>query len=132
MTRKCSFKEYITNRFYNDLFDEVSKYIVHSEDVLRLQLKSHSTVQFEELVLSNLDIKHVYIEDQPNMQISFDIVVDAEIVDKCDDEKIFHQWFKIGCFGDLNCELDDFQILSMKLYHNKSDYQNRLSDKLVP
>ena len=132
MTRKCSFKEYITNRFYNDLFDEVSKYIVYSEDVLRLQLKSHSTVQFEELVLSNLDIKHVYIEDQPNMQISFDIVVDAEIVDKCDDEKIFHQWFKIGCFGDLNCELDDFQILSMKLYHNKSDYQNRLSDKLVP
>ena len=131
MTRNYSFKEYISNRFYNDLFDEVSKYIVRSEDVLRSQLKSYSIYQFEEPVLSKLEVRSIYIEDQPKMQISFDIVVNAEIVDKDDDEKIFHQWFKLGCFGDLNCDLDDFQILSLMIYHNKPDYQNCLSDKLL-
>ena len=131
MTRNCSFKEYITNRFYNDIFDEVSKYIVRSEDVVRSQLKSYSIYQFEKPVLSKLEVRSIYIEDQPNMQISFDIVVNAEIVDKDDADKIFHQWFKLGCFGDLNCDLDDFQILSINIYHNKPDYQNRLSDKLL-
>ena len=131
MTRNCSFKEYITNRFYNDIFDEVSKYIVRSEDVVRSQLKSYSIYQFEEPVLSKLEVRSIYVEDQPNMQISFDIVVNAEIVDKDDADKIFHQWFKLGCFGDLNCDLDDFQILSINIYHNKPEYQNRLSDKLL-
>ena len=61
MTRNCSFKEYITNRFYNDIFDEVSKYIVRSEDIVRSQLKSYSIYQFEEPVLSKLEVRSIYI-----------------------------------------------------------------------
>lgn len=56
---------------------------------MRSQLKSYSIYQFEEPVLSKLEVRSIYVEDQPNMQISFDIVVNAEIVDKDDADKIF-------------------------------------------
>lgn len=137
MIQNRSFRDYIASRFHSELFEVVSKYITIFSNELKLQLWQQSIAQFEDLGLSKLNVLFVYVDDQPKMKICFDVVVDAEIIDQqspnhYSEPNVYHLWLKLGCFGDLDCDLDDFQVLSIKIYDRNTDHENSLSDELIP
>ena len=72
-----SFKEYVANHFYDELFAAVKEYIDANTD--RLDLYSRVVSNIDTAELSDIDVKMVGVEDQPEMRILFDVVVEAEI-----------------------------------------------------
>ncbi len=62
-----SFKEYVANHFYDELFAAVKEYIDANTDRFDLYSKVVSNIDAAEL--SDIDIKTVGVEDQPEMQI---------------------------------------------------------------
>ena len=130
-----SFKEYVANHFYDELFAAVKDYIESNSDGLDLYSRVVSNIDAAEL--SDIDVKTVGVEDQPEMRILFDVVVEAEIevsetTRHYDESDLVTQWFDIRCTGDLDKKLADFEILSAATYNQKSKHNRPLSDSLVP
>lgn len=135
MAKSRSFKEYIANRFYNDLFKAVSSYLAANRE--NLKASSNSVRSVDGIELSDIEVKHAYIENQPGMRINFDILVEAEFeISETDRHTDRHDqkfdWFKISCSGDLSLNLDDFTIFNVEEYSYRNQYSNPLSDDLVP
>lgn len=135
MAQSCSIKEYITHRFYDELFDAVSGYL--EQNHRDLDVSSRKVRQIDNAELSNIEIKNVFVDNLPGMKIAFYVLLEAEFeISETDrdtdryDEKI--QWFKISCAGDLSRNLDDFSIFAIEEYNNKNKRQNPMSDSLVP
>jgi hypothetical protein len=136
MARGRSFLTYIADRFYNEIFKRVQAYTEDS-DASALGLYSRSVSDFNEVELVDFEAKTVSVGDLPEMAIAFDLVIDAEFAVKevtrhYDNDDTCHQWFKPGCKGGLNKDLDDFEIASVEIYDRKSAQANPLSDELVP
>ena len=129
-----SFTEYVRNRFLDDIYPAVEKYVEQNWKSLDLYLRKVHEVG--EVTMSNMVIQFVTVGDLPDMKIEFDIVVDAEIEITegdyhYDEYDICNQWLSIRCTGDLTCNLDDFQIVSIVPYQ-KGKMPRPLSDALVP
>ncbi|MCQ4922227.1 helix-turn-helix transcriptional regulator [Tissierella carlieri] len=135
MAANRSFTEYVKDRFYNNLYSAVENYI--EQNINNLDLKLQKVINIGEVSLVDIEFKWVVINDLPKMKIEFDVVVDAGIevternyrydnVDECS------QWFMIRCSGDLDNDLDDFQINNICIYNQKNKQPNPLSDSLVP
>lgn len=135
MAQDRSFKEYVANRFYNELCETVSNYLENHYQSLDVSSRLVRTIDHVEL--SDIDVKCVYVENLPGMKIAFDVVLEAEFeisetdrhTDRYDDKT---QWFKISCSGDLADNLDDFTISSVEPYDSRGKYCNPMSDSLVP
>lgn len=130
-----SFKEYVANHFYDELFAATKEYIDANSD--KLDLYSIVVSNIDAAELSDIDVKMVGVEDQPEMRILFDVVVEAEIevsetTRHYDDSDLVTQWFVIRCSGDLDKKLADFEILNIATYNQKSKHNRPLSDSLVP
>lgn len=135
MSKDRSFTEYVSNRFYNAIFDAVSNYVASNAE--RLDLRSHSVRDFDTAVLSDITIKQVSVDDLPDMKIAFDIVLEAEIEVSVSnryvsDSDSCYQWFMLNCTGDLACGLSDFSIRQIGIYNSRRQHNNPLSDSLVP
>jgi len=115
MTQNRSFKDYVANHFYNELYDAVSGYLEHNHRDLDVSSQLVRTIDSAEL--SDIDIKSVFINNLPGMKIAFDVLLEAEFeisetdrhTDRYDQKR---RWFKVSCTGDLSCNLDDFSIES--------------------
>lgn len=135
MAQNRSIKEYVANRFYNELWEAVSDYL--GQNCRNLDVSSRLVRTIDRAELSDIDIKCVYVENLPGMKIAFDVILEAEFeisetdrhTDRYDDKT---QWFKVSCAGDLSNNLDDFSISSTETYNCRSKYCNPLSDSLVP
>lgn len=135
MAQTRSFKEYVANRFYNDLFAAVSGFLCENRQNLNVSSRVVRTV--DDVELSDITVKHVYIGNLPGMKIAFDILLEAEIeisetdrhTDRYDQKG---EWFKISCSGDLACNLDNFAISHIEEYSSRKQQDNPLSDNLVP
>lgn len=130
-----SFKEYVANHFYDELFAAIKEYIEANSD--RLDLYSRVVSNIDAAELSDIDVKMVGVEDQPEMRILFDVVVEAEIevsetTRHYDESDLVTQWFDIRCTGNLDKKLSDFEILNVASYNQKSKHNRPLSDSLVP
>lgn len=130
-----SFTNYVGERFENELFNSIQSYIDENYDNLDLQLYSVRNIGCIEL--SSIQVVSVTVNDLPDMRISFDIVViaDLEVHDsnyRYDETEYCNQWFMLQCSGDLDCNLNDFTISNISEYSSKNKQVRPLSDSLVP
>ena len=135
MAQTRSFKEYVANRFYNELCAAVSEYL--EENINRLDVSSYSVRTVDNAELSDIEVKAVFVDELPEMRIAFDVLLEAEFEisenDRHDDRSdTKRKWFRVCCTGDLACNLNDFAITSTNLYDTRGKQNNPLSDALVP
>lgn len=135
MAGNRSFKDYVADRFYNELFAAIKDYVEENGEDLDLRLYQVRNVGSIEL--SDIEVKFVSVNDLPEMKIEFEVALEAEMEVReadyhYDDSEYNKQWFMIKCTGDLDCSLDDFSILSISVYNGKNKQIRPLSDSLVP
>lgn len=135
MSQNRSFKDYISNQFYNELFVAVSSYL--EENCGRLDIYSRHVKSIDCAELSEIYIKSVDIENLPDMKIAFEVLLEAEFqisennrnYDRYDEKS---GWFKVSCSGDLSKNLKDFNISSVESYNYRNSPIKPMSDALVP
>jgi len=130
-----SFKEYVADRFENELFIAIENYVTENQENLDLRLYKVRNICGTEL--SDIDVKYVSVNDLPDMKIEFDVVVEAELEVResdhhYDESENCSQWFMLKCSGDLGCSLNDLNIISVTEYNSKNKQARPMSDSLVP
>ena len=135
MAGNRSFKDYVAERFYNEMFATVQSYISDNYDNLDLRL--YRVQNIGGIELSDLEVKFVSVNDLPDMKIEFDVAVEAEFEVResdyhYDESENCRQWFMLECSGDLDCNLDNFAISSITEYTSKNKQPKPMSDSLVP
>lgn len=135
MAGNRSFKDYVADRFYNELFTAIQSYISDNYDNLDLRL--YRVRNIGGIELSDVEVKFVSVNDLPDMKIEFDVAVEAEFEVResdyhYDESENCRQWFMLECSGDLDCNLDDFAISSITEYTSKNKQPKPMSDSLVP
>jgi hypothetical protein len=63
--RDRSFKDYVAHRFYNELFDAVNSHLNRNID--SISTKSQEVRRIDHALLSDIAVKHVFVEDQPGV-----------------------------------------------------------------
>ena len=106
-----SFAAYIRSRFYNYCYLALEGYVEDNKDSLDFELQNVRRVG--DVSLTDMEVKFVWVNDLPGMQLEFDVVVEGEIqisegYYRYDDYDIEYQWFTLSCTGDLANNLDDF------------------------
>ena len=131
-----SFKEYISNRFYDKFFSALKSFVIQNRRYIEQNCHTISNVDYAELY--DFTIKSVGIDDRDGMEIAFDVIVEAEINVKehfrhrdIEEESCF-PWFIFSCTADLSKKMDDFYIHKVDFYSQKNKHNNPLSDSLVP
>ena len=135
MAGNRSFKDYVADRFYNEIFAAIQSYTTDNYDDLDLRL--YRVRNIGGIELSDIEVKFVSVNDLPDMKIEFDVVVEAELEVResdyhYDESENCRQWFMLTCSGDLACNLDDFTISSVTEYTSKNKQPKPMSDSLVP
>ena len=135
MSGNRSFKDYVADRFYNEIFAAIQSYTTDNYD--DLDLKLYRVRNIGGIELSDIEVKFVSVNDLPGMKIEFDVVVETELEVResdyhYDESENCRQWFMLTCSGDLACNLDDFTISSVTEYSSKNRQPKPMSDSLVP
>ncbi|MGS0744533.1 transcriptional regulator [Clostridium sporogenes] len=135
MASNRSFKDYVADRFYNEVFAAIQSYTTDNYDDLDLRL--YRVRNIGGIELSDIEVKFVSVNDLPGMKIEFDVVVETELEVResdyhYDESENCRQWFMLTCSGDLACNLDDFTISSVTEYTSKNKQPKPMSDSLVP
>ena len=135
MPNPRSFTEYVGGRFYNELCDAVTDVIEEKQDALDLNLRNVHTI--DSIEVTDVEVKHVWVNDLPGMEIEFDVAVCAELYVHerdyhYDESETAYKWFMVSFRGDLEKELDDVTVTGKDIYNGKGRYQNPLDDALVP
>lgn len=135
MAAHRSFTEYVKKRFDNNFWAAAESYLESNLDSLGVELRRiHRAGETE---ISDVKVEHVWVEDKLGMEIHFDVAVsiwfethegDYHYDDY--DENIV--WIMIHCRGDLDKNLDDFEILQVSKYDGKNLVRNPMDDSLVP
>lgn len=130
-----SFTEYVKKRFDNDFWAAAESFLDTNLDSLGIEVRRiHRAGETE---ISDVKVEHVWVEDKPGMEIHFDVAVsiwfethegDYHYDDY--DENIV--WMMAHCRGDLDKNLDDFEILHVSKYNGKSRVKDPMDDSLVP
>jgi hypothetical protein len=134
VVKNRSFTNYIKTRFYDPIYTAASDFVEQNWESFDLRISNVHNIGG--VAMSDMEIKFVSVGDLPGLKIEFDVVVDAEIgVTEgdyhYDNYDICNQWLTVHCVGDLACDLDDFQIVSITEYQ-KNKMPKPLSDALVP
>ena len=139
MAGSRSFKEYVSQRFDNDIFNSTASYVedVGRENFDSLNLRLYRIHRVGEFELADAKVLHVDAYDLPGTQIGFDIRVEAQIEVRegdhhYDEVEWAQQWFVLRCTGDLEKDLNDFAINEIEIYNSKDSYERKLYDSLVP
>lgn len=135
MAGNRSFKDYVADRFGNELYAAIEGY--SSENYNDLNLRLYKVRNIGGVELSDIEVKFVSVNDLPGMKIEFDVVVEAELEVResdyhYDESENCSQWFMLKCTGDLDKKLDDFAISAITEYTNKNKQPKPMSDSLVP
>ena len=71
-----SFAAYIGNRFYNDCYLALEGYVEDNKDSLDFELQNVRRVG--EISLTDMEIKTVWVNDLPGMQLEFDVFAEGD------------------------------------------------------
>ena len=130
-----SFAEYVKKRFDNNFWSAAEGYLAENYDSLGLELKRIRRAG--EYEISDVKVEYVWVADKPGMEIQFDVAVSIGFeVQEADyhyddyDENIV--WMMAHCRGNLEHNLDDFEIISVSKYNDKSRVKDPMDDSLVP
>jgi len=136
MAKLNSFRDVIEDMFYDDIFNELLKYVEDNPD--KMDSCSHSVESPDEASLSDFQVKLVDITDSDSNEILFDVVVSAEIeiaetVKRNRETDGIEQWFRISCSAELEDGLQNFTISDIHIYNKyRNNKRNHLSEYLVP
>lgn len=135
MKNRRSFTEYVQDKFYDNMFIKVKKFIIENRQKLDIKSQSVDNIKYAEL--QDISVINVTVDNRPGTQIAFDVIVEAEIEIKDynrhnDYEDTVTQWFMLSCNGDLSCLLTDFKINNVEIYDKRKYHENPMSDCLVP
>ena len=130
-----SFREYVKQRFYNDLYEAAENYVLADYDELYLPTKH--VVNIGRVELQDASIERVFVSDLPGSRVSIDVVMSldltlfektygANLEDECS------AWVRVTCEGDLDKNLDDFEVNEIEPYVRFGRSSTDLSDTLVP
>ncbi|MGM8363998.1 ImmA/IrrE family metallo-endopeptidase [Virgibacillus sp. W0181] len=134
-----SFNNYVEVKFYNELFDALQDFISNHSDKLDIRLSI--VEEIDEIELSDIVIKKVYVEDLPGSIIAFDVLIEAyiEVSDTnkriVDEREIGEQWFILECLTNMESNFQQFKIKQIEVYNqsrNRSKVNNKLSEYFVP
>lgn len=130
-----SFTEYVKKRFDDNFWAAAESYLETNLDSFGIELRRiHRAGETE---ISDVKVEHVWVEDKPGMEVHFDVAVsiwfethegDYHYDDY--DENIV--WMMAHCRGNLDKNLDDFEILCVTKYNGKSRVKDPMDDSLVP
>lgn len=135
MPNSRSFAEYVKEKCYNGLYAAAEQYTADNWQTLDLntrRIRKIGTVEFVDAT-----IQRVYVQDLPEMRVSFDVGLELELTVK---EGDYHYdnydqcfpWIRVSCEGDLVDGLNTWEIKHIEPYSAKSAPPNSLSDALVP
>lgn len=135
MAADRSFTDYVKDKFFNTIYKAVEDFVEHNWERLDLDISNVHSVG--EVSMPNMEIQFVLVGDLSELNIEFDVVVDAEIEVSegdyhYDDYDLCNQWFLLNCKGNLENSLDDFQIMGIEVYTQRNKIEKPLSDALVP
>ena len=135
MAAHRSFTEYVKKRFDNNLWAAAESYLDTNLDSLGIELKRiHRAGETE---ISDVKVEHVWVEDKPGMEIHFDVAVSIWFETRegdyhYDDYDENIVWMMAHCRGNLDKNLDDFEILRVSKYNGRSRVKDPMDDSLVP
>lgn len=130
-----SFTDYVKKRFDNNFWAIADKYLSENTDLIdKLAKKLHRVGDYE---ISDVKTEYVWVEDQPDMEIQFDValsvIIEIQEGDYHYDDSVERTiWIMVKCRGNLDDNLDDFEILDYEYYNGKSKTQHPMDDSLVP
>ena len=131
-----NFRDFLEEKFDNELSDAVASYV--SEDIDRLERTTRRVADPDEAELVDFHIKSVSVRDEGGIHISFAVLAEAEFAisethsrDPEPDSVI--QWFRLACSGDLDEGFHNFAISSVEVYTGSRSPQDvAMSGDLVP
>lgn len=114
-----SFRDVIEDRFYNEIFNELSIFVQSNPD--KLESKSNYVESPDEAELSDFEIKWVSITSSGGNEIQFDVILSAEIeiaetIKRNRETDGLQQWFRISCGAILEDGLQDFGVIDVSIY----------------
>lgn len=135
MANSRSFKEYVAKTFGNQFWAVAEEYLYENYDSLDLQLyRIHKAGALE---IADVHVEYVWVNDLPEMKIQFDVAISVtfeipEADHHYDDSEEKKIWIMVRCRGDLDCNLQDFEIFDVSSYNGKNLVKNPMDDALVP
>ena len=136
MAKHRSFKEYISDKFYNQMFGALKSFVITNR--ARLDLRSNIVSNIDFIELSDFTVKAVGIDDREGTGIAFDVAVEAELeVTERSSRKGIRsdacsQWFLLCCEGDLSKGVSSFKVNRIEVYNQMQMQKNPLTDTLIP
>ena len=134
-----SFTEYIGERFRTEIYIAVSDFVEEcsDDDYSALDLRIRNVHQIGDVEVDETRVKKAYPYNLPDMMIGFDIIAEADFIVNegdyhYDNADYPHQWFLLRCRGDLEKNLDDFQIDEIEVYNSRQLRDQAMYDSLVP
>ncbi len=134
-----SFTEYIGERFRTEIYIAVSDFVEEcsDDDYSALDLRIRNVHQIGDVEVDETRVKKAYPYNLPDMMIGFDIIAEADFIVNegdyhYDNADYPHQWFLLHCRGDLEKNLDDFQIDEIEVYNSRQLRDQAMYDSLVP
>ena len=129
MPQNRSFTEFVADRFENELWESVETIITDTPERLDLNLRKVKTI--DTIELQEIKVEHVWTDDLPGMEISFDVAVSAEMEVRerdyhYDVSELAYKWFIVRFKGSLENDLNDAVITYKDVYSSKSRQKNPL------
>jgi hypothetical protein len=136
MAQVRSFKDFVANHFYNEIFELLDKYIRFNPT--KIECRTYSVSSPSRAKLDDFRAKSIHIHNCVDNTLLFDLIVEADIIisernghHKEEDQS--SQWFKVACSAELNTELRNFVVRTVSLYFQKSKTAEfPMTDTLVP
>ena len=133
-----SFKEYIKDKYENELFEKMNDYVRQNPE--RVCRDCDEVDYPEEAEVADFEIKFTSVDDAPGEGITFIVVVDAEL--EVVQEGRHHtretvstdQWLKLDCTASISSDgMRDLMVCDVSVY---SEYDRKkhgiLTDHMVP
>lgn len=135
MSNVRSFKEYVSNRFYNYFCSAAKSVIRRAWD--SFNVNCYKLNRPGEPEIDDNRVEHIWANDEPDMEIQFDAAVSVSLVIRdldyhYDNKEYKTVWIMARCRGDLDKNFDDFEIFECYPYDGKNRQENPMDDSLVP
>jgi transcriptional regulator with XRE-family HTH domain len=132
-----SFKEYVSDRFEDEFSQAIIDYIEDEKNASTLDLRLHKVRNIGNIEVVDTTVLYTNISDLPDGKIAFDVAIEAELYVReadyhYDTDESCIEWFMLRCSGDLDKNLNDLYIASVKPYSGKNRMPKPLDDSLVP
>jgi len=130
-----SFQEYVTNRFEDELYSTTEKYILSNRFTPEFTTRKISYPSNTEL--ERIRVLSVTVNDLPEMRIEFIVTLEAHVnlqisSGHWDDFDECFPWIQLKCSGDLDKNLDDFEVTGVRTFEKSKVISKPLDDALVP